>query len=139
LKVRVLRGARFEADLGRPGPPSFYLEVRRVKNIAATIAVPKGREALLIVCRACEGDPKLLRKRLRVAARSRLGKRAVRVVASSCLDLCPGDAVAVACAIGGTMRYAIVPPGADPAAVLELLEVPMRVACAVPADIPAAG
>ncbi len=97
-----------------------------MKNSTATIAAPKGREALLIVCRACESDPKSLRRQLRDAARARAGKRAIRVVASSCLDLCPNDAVAVACAAGGTTRYAIVPPGTDPAGVLELLALPTR-------------
>lgn len=81
---------------------------------------------MLIVCRACESDPKSLRRQLRDAARARAGKRAIRVVASSCLDLCPNDAVAVACAAGGTTRYAIVPPGTDPAGVLELLALPTR-------------
>jgi len=126
LKVRVLRGAGFEADSEAPGPPSCFREAKRVKNSTATIAAPKGREALLIVCRACESDPKSLRRQLRDAARARAGKRAIRVVASSCLDLCPNDAVAVACAAGGTTRYAIVPPGTDPAGVLELFTLPTR-------------
>ncbi|GAC1397213.1 MAG: hypothetical protein NVS3B17_13270 [Vulcanimicrobiaceae bacterium] len=61
-------------------------------------AVFRKRDVLIAVCKACDGDGKALRRSLERALADRGRGKTVRVVASSCLDVCPKNAVAVAVA-----------------------------------------
>lgn len=66
---------------------------------------------LLAVCKECAGEPKPLRQALKRVLKER-GRRDVRVVASSCLDVCPKRAATVAASGAGGTRVLIVKPGA---------------------------
>lgn len=62
---------------------------------------PPFEHALVAVCGECSGRdprPKAVRTAIREALRAAGGKRSARVVETSCLDLCPKKAVAVAVA-----------------------------------------
>lgn len=65
---------------------------------------PPFRRALVAVCGECSGRdprPKVVRSRLRAALKASGARRAVRVVRTSCLGLCPKRAVAVVIAPAG--------------------------------------
>lgn len=57
-------------------------------------------QGVVLVCRECDGakgfGPKKVRATLREAVKATLPKRAVRVLAVDCLDVCPSRAVTVA-------------------------------------------
>ncbi len=63
------------------------------------------------MCKECAGEPKALRKALKQVLKAR-GRRDVRVVASSCLDVCPKRATTVAAGGADGTRVLVVPPGA---------------------------
>lgn len=69
---------------------------------------PTWREGIVLVCRECDGakglDPRQARQVLKHEAKSVLGRRAVIVVETACLDICPKKAVAVAAVGGGWDR-----------------------------------
>jgi hypothetical protein len=86
---------------------------------------PPKRDTLVSVCRKCAGDASALQAALKKEYRRRgFGKR-VRVVKSSCLDICPKRAVAVAVADDRRpergIRYFTVADGAGPALVATAL------------------
>lgn len=55
-------------------------------------------ERALLVCQKCDKhETRSLVKALRQAVRARFGKKAVRVVTTSCLDVCPKSGTVVAC------------------------------------------
>jgi (2Fe-2S) ferredoxin len=74
---------------------------------------PSWKRGLVLVCRACDGDAKGLRRGLKTAfAEAGLQKR-VRVVASGCLDVCPKRANTVVTVGEGVLDCSIV-RDADP-------------------------
>jgi hypothetical protein len=75
---------------------------------------------VLAVCADCAGEPKPLRKALKRLLKER-GRRDVRVIAASCLDVCPKRATTVAaCGPGGT-RVLVAKPGARAEDVVDAL------------------
>jgi hypothetical protein len=72
------------------------------------------------VCRECAGEPKPLRKALKQVLKER-GRRDVRVVASSCLDVCPKRATTVAAGGAGGTRVLVAKPGARAEDVVDAL------------------
>ncbi len=87
---------------------------------------PAKLRALVAVCAKCDGDPKALRRRLKREFKDRGAKGSVRVVASSCLDLCPKRSVAIAVsddrgAVAGA-RYYVVAADADASEVVSRID-----------------
>ncbi|GAC1405719.1 MAG: hypothetical protein NVSMB64_10800 [Candidatus Velthaea sp.] len=67
---------------------------------------------VLFICQKCDGG-KALRRTLKAAIKESGRKRAVRVVASGCLDVCPKQGVTVARAsTGRPATYAVFRAGA---------------------------
>lgn len=68
------------------------------------------REAVVLVCSECDGtkglSPKKARKALKSRAKTDLPKKAVRVLATGCMDACPKGGVTVATA--GVKESAVV-------------------------------
>ncbi len=62
------------------------------------IAAFRSRDALVSVCAKCDADGKTLRRAIKAELKARGISKRTRVVGTSCLDLCPKDAVAVAVA-----------------------------------------
>ena len=56
------------------------------------------QSVLVTVCAKCDGDGRALRRAMKRDLEGREHRAAVRVVATSCLDLCPKRAVAIAIA-----------------------------------------
>ncbi|WCO67057.1 hypothetical protein PO878_21440 [Iamia majanohamensis] len=69
------------------------------------------RDAVVLVCRECDGRGGLSPKKVRKALKGRVGatlpRRSVRVLAASCLDACPKQGVTVATA-GASERAVVV-------------------------------
>ncbi len=88
------------------------------------VRLPK-RDTLVSVCHTCSGDGSALRSALKKEFKRRGCGKTVRVVKSSCLDICPKRAVAVAVAhdraLGNGVRYFSVANGADPELVASTL------------------
>lgn len=93
--------------------------------MARTETDPPFDHALVAVCGECSGKdprPKAVRAAIRHAVRAGGRKRAVRVVETSCLDLCPKKAVAVAVApTGGGLSCHAVGDEADLDVVITLV------------------
>jgi hypothetical protein len=72
------------------------------------------REALVLVCRECDGvrgfGPKQVRRALKAQAKRDLPPKAVRVAAVSCLDVCPKRATCVAVAGAGAAAVTVTGP-----------------------------
>lgn len=94
-------------------------------------AVPRSRDALVSVCTKCDGDGKALRRALKVALEERGVKKGTRVVGTSCLDVCPKRAIAVAISDRrgepGTRYYAVADTRAGCDAIVELIVTPASV------------
>lgn len=104
-----VRRARNESD-GAAGPvPRLGRRVRAmvtppIDTPAATAGPRRVRtpwhRGVVLVCRECDGakgfGPKKVRATLKAAVKATLPKRAVRVLAVDCLDVCPKRAVTVA-------------------------------------------
>lgn len=90
-----------------------------------TAVRPPKRDTLVSVCRKCSGDGPALKAALKREFDRRGYGKTVRVVKSSCLDICPKRAVAVAVADDrkreGGVRYFTVASDADPALVASTL------------------
>lgn len=75
----------------------------------------KGWSATTVfVCGKCSGNGKKLAKVLRTEGRQRLGRRAVRVVRTGCLGLCPKQSVSVVVVRAGHSQTLTTAPGAQP-------------------------
>lgn len=75
------------------------------------------RSSLVLVCKECDGargfGPKDVRKALRAGAKATLPRKAVRVAAVSCLDVCPKRSTTVVVAgVGETAVTISGPAGA---------------------------
>jgi len=73
------------------------------------------RSSLVLVCRECDGvrafGPKQVRAQLKRAAKVDLPRKAVRVVSTSCLDVCPKHATCVAVTGVGETAVTVNGPG----------------------------
>ncbi len=72
------------------------------------------------MCKECAGEPKPLRKALKRVLKER-GRRDVRVVACSCLDVCPKRATTVAASGPNGTRVLVARPGARAEDVVDAL------------------
>jgi len=70
---------------------------------------PTWDAGLIVVCRACEGYAKSLRRGLKEALAAEGLRKHVRIVESSCLDVCPKRATTVVIATRSGTHVAIVP------------------------------
>jgi hypothetical protein len=80
--------------------------------------------SLVAVCRECSNGKRLskaLKRSLKDA-----GVRDVRVLSSSCLDVCPKRGVTVATAIAGTVQTAVIDDALDGRAVLAAVILPLH-------------
>ncbi len=68
---------------------------------------PSWKRGLVLVCRACDGDAKGLRRGLKTALAEAGLRKGVRVVASGCLDVCPKRANAVVTIGEGVLECSI--------------------------------
>lgn len=89
----------------------------------------RSRDALVSVCRACDGDGKALRRALEAELKERGLQKRVRVVSSSCLDVCPKRAIAIAISdrrnVPGTQYVAVGDARKGSAAIVDLLDTPL--------------
>lgn len=85
----------------------------------------RARDVLVSVCSKCDGDGKALRSSMKRELKARGRGTSVRVVASSCLDLCPKRAVGIAIVDrrgeAGARYFAIDERHADIASVIDLI------------------
>lgn len=83
------------------------------------------RDVLVAVCTKCEGDGKALRRALKRAFKDRGFAKRARLVSTSCLDVCPKRAVAVAICDrrrgAGASLYAVAGKGDGVKAVVDLI------------------
>ncbi|GAC1307323.1 MAG: hypothetical protein NVSMB21_11150 [Vulcanimicrobiaceae bacterium] len=85
-------------------------------------ARPSWDLGLVVVCRKCDGYEPSLRRGLKKALVDCGARRRVRVVSSSCLDVCPKRATAVVIVDARGARTTIVPEGtSEPAALAPLV------------------
>jgi len=70
---------------------------------------PSWDAGLLVVCRKCDGYTKSLRRDLREALKARGLAKRVRVVESTCLDVCPKRATTVVLATPTGSDVALIP------------------------------
>lgn len=85
----------------------------------------RSRDVLLSVCAKCDGDGRALRRAIKRELKARGRGKSVRVVASTCLDICPKRAVGIAIvdrrADAGGRYFAIDDRDVDIAQVIDLI------------------
>ena len=100
-----------------PRPPDGPAPIGPAPDRARPVR-PPWSSGVVLVCRECDGPrgfgPKRVRARLKQRARAVLPRKAVRVVAVACLDVCPKRSVTVA-TFGATETTVVVsgPGGCD--------------------------
>ena len=86
----------------------------------------RSRDVLLSVCAKCDGDGKALRREIKRELKTRGRGKSVRVVASTCLDICPKRAVGIAIvdrrAGAGARYFAIEDRDIDITQVIDLID-----------------
>ena len=85
----------------------------------------RSRDVLLSVCAKCDGDGKALRRAIKRELKARGRGKSVCVVASSCLEICPKNAIGIAIADrrsdAGASYFAIDERDVDIANVIDLI------------------
>jgi hypothetical protein len=71
-------------------------------------------ETTVFVCGDCSGNGRRMAKVLRKEGRARLSRRAVRVVRTGCMGLCPKHSVSLVVVRAGTARALTTTAGAEP-------------------------
>ena len=102
------------------GQPGHARHARTGRELNGPVAARVRYATIIAVCKECHGEPKPLRKALKRVMKER-GRRDVRVVASSCLDVCPKRATTVAASGADGTRCVVVAPGTRPDAVADAL------------------